>query len=416
MGLFSISKSKKKNNQKFINTNMISDSDNQSETFVYQTIDNNGMNVNTGYNPNFDNQQNYYQDNYQNNNYENNYQDQNYQNNYQEGYPNQVYQDNMPNDYHPSVPNYNEQYNNQQIETMEDYYPENNNFQNDSNMNLEQANMNVNSQQENIEESEVLDELDAEEVKLDPLNNANNPIPVNPTAPKEEKEEEEEFEDVSVNPFTIVGLIIGMILRPGTTIVENTKKYRKFGKGIFILVGITIITLIGCIVTRLISGAFIRSFNSVTGTYSVSFNFNNILNFNDYPQYLLIAFFISFVAILIVSILMYATSFFNSKGVRFGTYLMIANLGMIPTIIGVVVLLPLLAIISEYLAILIILVSVIFTVICFIVGTNNILKFKSANSQIFYNLFNLSLLAIIMLALFIAGVHANVIALPNISL
>lgn len=426
MGLFSISKkNKKNNNQKFINTNMIPDPDQQPETFVYQTIDNQNMNMNNDYNPNFANQQNYYQEQMPNN-YPDNYSNQMPQNNYPENYSNYNYPNNYPENQQQVMPNVNETYpqedNQQPIEVMEDYYPDNESLQNTSNQELEGQPMvetlqqvpETNETPAEPEESEVLDEI--EEPKPDPLNNANNPIPVNPTAPKEEKETEEIFEEASVNPFVIIGIILGMILRPGTTIVNNTKKYRRAGKGIAILIWITLISLVVCIVTRLITGAFIRTFNSVTGTYSISLNFANILNFNDYPQYLLIAFFISFVAILIISVLFYATSFFNSKGVRFGSYLVIANLGMIPTIIGVVVLSPLLAIISDYLSILVILVAVIYSIICFIVGTNSILKFKNTNSQIFYNALNLSLLAIIMLGLFILGIHANVIALPNISL
>ncbi len=426
MGLFSISKkNKKNNNQKFINTNMIPDPDQQPETFVYQTIDNQNMNMNNDYNPNFANQQNYYQEQMPNN-YPDNYSNQMPQNNYPENYSNYNYPNNYPENQQQVMPNVNETYpqedNQQPIEVMEDYYPDNESLQNTSNQELEGQPMvetlqqvpETNETPAEPEESEVLDEI--EEPKPDPLNNANNPIPVNPTAPKEEKETEEIFEEASVNPFVIIGIILGMILRPGTTIVNNTKKYRRAGKGIAILIWITLISLVVCIVTRLITGAFIRTFNSVTGTYSISLNFANILNFNDYPQYLLIAFFISFVAILIISVLFYATSFFNSKGVHFGSYLVIANLGMIPTIIGVVVLSPLLAIISDYLSILVILVAVIYSIICFIVGTNSILKFKNTNSQIFYNALNLSLLAIIMLGLFILGIHANVIALPNISL
>ena len=401
MGLFSISKkNKKNNNQKFINTNMIPDPDQQPETFVYQTIDNQNMNMNNDYNPNFANQQNYYQEQMPNN-YPDNYSNQMPQNNYPENYSNYNYPNNYPENQQQVMPNVNETYpqedNQQPIEVMEDYYPDNESLQNTSNQELEGQPMvetlqqvpETNETPAEPEESEVLDEI--EEPKPDPLNNAN-------------------------NPFVIIGIILGMILRPGTTIVNNTKKYRRAGKGIAILIWITLISLVVCIVTRLITGAFIRTFNSVTGTYSISLNFANILNFNDYPQYLLIAFFISFVAILIISVLFYATSFFNSKGVRFGSYLVIANLGMIPTIIGVVVLSPLLAIISDYLSILVILVAVIYSIICFIVGTNSILKFKNTNSQIFYNALNLSLLAIIMLGLFILGIHANVIALPNISL
>ena len=170
MGLFSISKkNKKNNNQKFINTNMIPDPDQQPETFVYQTIDNQNMNMNNDYNPNFANQQNYYQEQMPNN-YPDNYSNQMPQNNYPENYSNYNYPNNYPENQQQVMPNVNETYpqedNQQPIEVMEDYYPDNESLQNTSNQELEGQPMvetlqqvpETNETPAEPEESEVLDE------------------------------------------------------------------------------------------------------------------------------------------------------------------------------------------------------------------------------------------------------------------
>ena len=459
MGLFGSSKKKKKNNQKFINTDMIANTDEPQETFVYQTVENQNMNFNN-YNQNYSNQQNnqemYNQVGYQDNNMNQNYY-QNQQNSYES---NNQYNQEIPENYNEVVcqndnlnlnnqeipqnynqesyidnsqvmaPTYEENYNEQPEQLFEEKQEEsqydNSNYEleqleEDNNQvtgNLENTNVEQNiseniNREEQIENS--VEELgEVEEVKLDPLNNANNPIPVNPTAPKEEQEDEEIEEEARAGLFSVIGIIIGMILRPGTTILKNTKKYKKTSKGIAIFIWLFIITILGCIATSVITGACVRTYNSVTGSYNVILNFANVVDLNNYYQPLIIAFFISFVAILIISLLFYATSFFNSKGINFGTYLMIAIMGMIPTILGVVVLSPLIAIISPYLSIIILAISIVYSIICFIVGTNSILKFKNANSQIIYNTINLSILITIVLIVFFIGLQTGIIVLPEL--
>ena len=146
-------------------------------------------------------------------------------------------------------------------------------------------------------EIEALDELprqmgevpkeEKKEEKLDPLNNASNPVPVNPVAPVEEKKEEE-IEEVNAKAsfFSVIGMTLGMILAPGTTMMNNSKKYNKVSKAMYILLWTTLLTILLTIVARAVVGSFSKSYNAIIGTYSISLTFENILDINNYLEYL----------------------------------------------------------------------------------------------------------------------------------
>ena len=75
------------------------------------------------------------------------------------------------------------------------------------------------------------------------------------------------------------------------------------------------------------------------------------------------------------------SSFFNNKGVSFGEYLLITNLSFISFLVGYSILLPLGCIVHYYLGYALLGVSVIYTLVCFISGINNELKFRSNNRR-----------------------------------
>ncbi len=264
--------------------------------------------------------------------------------------------------------------------------------------------------------TESLEELPVkEEPKLDPLNNANNPIPVNPVAPEEKKEElTEEERNAKADIFAIMGMIVGMLLKPGTTIIESIKKYRDIYKGAKITLWLTLTTLILTIIVRILAGSFYRSYNSITGAYSINFNFNNVLSLQNYTSYLIIALVVSIVAILVMTVIYYASSFFNSKGVNFGSYLAVSNVTIIPLILGVVVLNPVLSIISDYLGIIALIIPAIYTLISFIIGIDYILEFKNLNTKIYYNVFNISFVLFIMVLIVVGLYNLNLITLPTL--
>lgn len=299
-----------------------------------------------------------------------------------------------------------------------------------SNQNMIRPSMNQNTQrtlQPSINggtgiDNEVLDisfeeqnEIPAE--VLDPLNNANNPIPVNPVAPKKEEYVEEELpKDVKANIFSVIGMMLGMILTPGTTIVSNSKKYRSTFKAMMITFWITAVSLALCIGTRILLGAFTKSYSAVTGATHISLNFANIFTAENYLQYLVIAFLISFVGIMIVALVYYASSFLNSKGVPLGSYIMVSNLAMLPLIVGTVAAAPAISIISSYLSILVFIFSFLYTLIAFLIGINEILTFKNINRKILYNVLNLSCIMLMSIVIYILMLRMNILVLPDLVL
>ena len=335
----------------------------------------------------------------------------NYQNNmnYNQQVPNQMVNNQMMN---------NQPMNNQVVNNPNVIKPQVNN-QNVINPQSSSPNETLDILEPEVEEvlTESLEELPLEEEmpKLDPLNNANNPIPVNPVAPVEKKEELTE-EEINAKPsfFAVIGMILGMIAKPGTTIIDSIKKYKSFFKGIMITLWLTLATLIITLVVRVVAGSFYRSYNSITGSYAINFNFNNVLSLQNYTPYLIGALVVSVVAILVMSVIYYASSFFNSKGVHFGSYLAVSNVAVIPVMLGVVVLNPILSILSDYLGIIGIIVPFIYSLISFIVGIDYILEFKNLNSRIFYNVFNLSMVLFVMVLVVVGLYNLNLISIPNL--
>lgn len=281
------------------------------------------------------------------------------------------------------------------------------------------VNNNVENEIESLEElprqlGEVPKEEKKEE-KLDPLNNADNPIPVNPVAPVEEKKEEEvEVVNAKASFFSVIGMTLGMILRPGTTMINNSKKYSKVSKAMFILLWTTILTLIITIAARFVVGSFSRTYNAIIGTYSISLTFENVLDVNNYLEYILIGLLVSFIAILVISTVFYGSSFINSKGVKFGSYLIISNTAMIPFIIGVTALGPLLSILSTYFAVAAYVFTFLYSMICLMIGMDEVLVFKSVNKRIFYYVLNLTVIVIILIAVVYGLIQSGFIGGINI--
>jgi hypothetical protein len=261
---------------------------------------------------------------------------------------------------------------------------------------------------DSLDSIESLDDVD-EQSNLDPLNNANNPIPVNPVAPKEEVVEEELPEDIKANLFSAIGMMFGMVVKPGTTIINNSKKYKSISKALVVSLWISILSIIFCMVARIVVGMFHVTYNSVTGQASVSLNFVNMFNLDNYAPYILIAFIMSFGSIFVASMVYYASSFLNSKGVRMGTYFMVSCLALVPVIIGVLVLYPIVNVFSQYAAIFVFVFSLLYTLISFYIGMNEVLVFKDINKRIIYNVVNLSLIFIIIVVVFLLCFRLNIL-------
>lgn len=272
--------------------------------------------------------------------------------------------------------------------------------------------------QANMEQLEELDfpELNEKSAELDPLNNANNPIPVNPVAPVEAYVEEELPENVKANIFSVIGMMIGMIIKPGTTIIKNSKKYRSFNKAGMVTLLVGILSVILCMGARMVVGCFSVNYNAVTGASSVTLNFSGMFDLNNYIPYIMVSLVMSYGSILIASLVYYASSFLNSKGIPVGTYFMVSSLAMVPLIIGVLVLYPIAAVFSNYFAVLIFIFAFMYTLISFFIGMNEILVFENIDKRILYNIINLSIIFVLIVVIFMLLFRLNILIPPELHL
>lgn len=267
--------------------------------------------------------------------------------------------------------------------------------------------------EEKLEELDEVEALEENKVELDPLNNANNPVPVNPVAPKEEVVEEELPEDVKANLFSAIGMMFGMFFAPGTTIIKNSKRYKSITKALTVTLWISLVSIILCMAARIVVGMFSVKYNSVTGASTVSLTFINMFDLDNYTPYLLVAFIMSFGAIAVAALVYYASSFLNSKGVHMGTYFMVSSLAMVPVIVGVLVLYPIINIFSQYAAILVFVFTFLYTLISFFIGMNEVLTFGNINRRILYNVINLSLIFMIIVIIFLLCYRLNILIPPE---
>ena len=184
-------------------------------------------------------------------------------------------------------------------------------------------------------------------------------------------------------------------------------------KAISIMIWLAVIFLVICIGVRVGVGSFDRTYSSLTDSYKLVFNPARIFELSNYVEYIIIAVSISLGGVLLTALIYYASSFLNSKGVHFATYLVVSNLGLIPFICGVIVLCPVCMIFSTYLG----LGSLIFTFLCslitLLIGMNEVLRFRSVNSQIFYHVINLSVITLIALIIFTFMIRSGWVILPN---
>lgn len=260
----------------------------------------------------------------------------------------------------------------------------------------------------------VVEEVVVEEepqVVLDPLNNANNPIPVNPVATKEEVKVVEEVvdeeiplfdeeEEIKTNLFTVVNMMIGVVIKPGTTISTNARRYKKMFDAVSITFWVTILSFVMCLVGRLVVGCFSRTENAISGASKIVLDFSRLVDTNNYIPYLLITLFIGLGTILVVALIYYLSSFIFSKGIHIGTYFAISTLAVVPVIIGFTILYPIITILSSGVAMMALIFSIIYALIILFTGINEVLKFKNNDQRIVYNSVNMAVIFSIMLFIF----------------
>ena len=234
--------------------------------------------------------------------------------------------------------------------------------------------------------------VEQQPVALDPLNNASNPVPVNPVAPPDTRRR---VVATAVSPLTPLKAFLTLLKKPGELIEETVQKYEHFMSSMMFTGFLTITTLILTLLARLVVGGFIKTYNNASGSYTATFDASNIMN-QDFLHFMIIAFIVSGLTITVVTIICYASSFLNSKGLTLGKILMITNVSFMPFILGVNVVSQLLSIISDNIGFASLVISIIYTVILFTTGMNHYIQTDKLNAKIIYNLINFSIIIIIV--------------------
>ncbi len=251
----------------------------------------------------------------------------------------------------------------------------------------------VDEQPEELEQvEEVPEEL---EVKLDPLNNANNPIPVNPVA-VDVVVDNSEAEKAKTGLFVNIGICLGLIFKPAKTIVENTKKFKLTKKAFSVYFWMLVLSILLCLASRLVLGCFVKTISPVTGKYSINFDMGRMFMLDNYTWWLGSTIVIAGIFVLLIALVYYACSFMNSKGISFGTYLMLATIGTVPCTVGFLVLLPIGALFSSYFGLILFMIGFLYGYLIFLVGVMNTLNFKDVDSLLKYNLINMLILGFVL--------------------
>lgn len=209
-------------------------------------------------------------------------------------------------------------------------------------------------------------------------------------------EQEESLAEAKVNLFIVIGLLIKVLFKPGTTISEAVKKYKDLKKAVKITLYITILIVLLSLGVHVLTGGFKKVYDLNTGSYSTVVDFSNIGK-QDYLAITLNTLSISCILILVVSAVYYLLSFIRSKGIHLGTYIMLSNLALFPFLFALTVLYPLGVIVSYYVGFLLVLLALVFSSISFYTVISEIVPFENINEKIFYNVLCLSIVMILLI-------------------
>ena len=87
---------------------------------------------------------------------------------------------------------------------------------------------------------------------------------------------------------------------------------------------------------------------------------------------------------------------------------------MIPFILGVTTVGPILSVLSNYLAIAVYVFTFLYSMICLMIGMDEVLTFKSVNKRIFYYVLNLTIIVIILITVVYGLIQSGFIGGINI--
>ena len=270
--------------------------------------------------------------------------------------------------------------------------------------------------EEEVVVPEVVEEVPVEPV-LNPLDNGVNPVPVNPVAEGPAPDELalfDEEEEIKTNLFTVINLMISIIIKPESTIVENGRKYKRMFNSMSLVFWVSMLSFVMCLAGRIIAGCFSRTHDAISGASKISLNFSSLVDTNNYVPHLMVTFLIGIVAIVIVALVYYFASFVHSKGIHIGVYFAVSALSLVPVIVGFTILHPIISILSSDIALLALIFTVIYALIILFTGINSIVKFKTEDGRLIYNAINIAIIFSIMVFIFSTLATLNIIDLTFI--
>jgi hypothetical protein len=199
--------------------------------------------------------------------------------------------------------------------------------------------------------------------------------------------------NVSGNILAVLLVLFETILSPGKSIVRNTKKYVNGKKTAKVFINIIIYEFIFSLIGHVIGGCFVDKM--MYGEYRKVLDFSNVLKIN-YLNVLTSTAIVCFGIVLLLALFNYASSFFSNKGLSFGTYLLIAVLSFFPLVLTINTFIPILSVMSLYIAIGAIIIAFLFSFILYINALWTIMEFKNDNGKIFYTLISFIMITIVI--------------------
>ena len=230
----------------------------------------------------------------------------------------------------------------------------------------------------------------------------------------EEKPVEQKV-DIKVNIFSTVKLMISAIFKPVTSIPKNSKAIEDLKDSIKFLVYYLVVLIALSVGIAILTSGFVKRYDINTGLYSTYMDFGNIVNVKFVDVIIKTVSFSLFFT-LIVSFIYYITSFFRSKGIAVGTYVVLCSLALLPLYLGLFVLYPVLSIFNYFLGFFAFMIAFVFSILSLYNAIVSLLEFTSEDRKIFYNLFNIGIvifLLILILYLFFQNDFNSIVNLIN---
>ena len=79
-------------------------------------------------------------------------------------------------------------------------------------------------------------------------------------------------------------MMIGVVIKPGTTISTNARRYKKMFDAISITFWVSILSFVMCLAGRLVVGCFSKTENAISGASKIVLDFSRLVDTNNYMK------------------------------------------------------------------------------------------------------------------------------------